>query len=154
MKFLDIRIHTKYFIYVAIGIGWNLSSVFGQQINISRIEMMPNMPSPYEMRDWKRVALGYDSLVFDFNRTGQYLPLIWWNTNPVNYPEHASFGLKTVVGCTRFEKAESINIVPAVIGACLVGIDKSNQNGYNWVLMCEEFFNRRPEENVYLHGPS
>jgi len=128
-----------------------ISSLFSQQINISRVEMMPNMPSPYEMRDWKQVALGYDSLVFDFDREGQYLPLIWWNTNPVNYPEHNSFGLKTVVGCTKFEKAEAINIIPAVIGACLVGIDKSNQNGYNWVLMCEEFFNRRPEENVYLN---
>ena len=151
MKLLDFKIYTKYIIYVAMSIGWNISSVFGQQINITLIEMMPNMPSPYEMRDWKRVALGYDSLVFDFDRKGQYLPLIWWNPNPVNYPGHPSFGLETVVGSPRFQLAEAINVMPAVIGACLVGIDKSNQNGYNWVLMCEEFFNRRPEENVYLN---
>ena len=72
--------------------------VIAQQINIPRIELMPNQPAPYEMRDWKQVAAGYDSLVFDFNLTGQYLPLIWLNTNTINYPNHNSFGLHTVVG--------------------------------------------------------
>jgi len=41
-----------------------------QQITMPRVEQMPNMPSPYLMRNWKEVALGYDSLVFDFGRTG------------------------------------------------------------------------------------
>ncbi len=27
-----------------------------QQININRIEQMPNIPTPYEMRDWKNVS--------------------------------------------------------------------------------------------------
>lgn len=124
-----------------------------QQINIPRIEQMPNEPTPYEMRNWKQVALGYDSLVFDFNQTGQYLPLIWQDANGVNYPSHDRFGLHTVVGTTVPNNAEAINVLPAVISASLVGIDKSNQNGANWVLMCEEFFNRRPEENVYLNNP-
>jgi hypothetical protein len=126
---------------------------FAQQINISRVDSMPNMPSPYEMRNWKQVALGYDAFVFDFNLTGQYLPLIFWSTNTVNYPNHNSFGLHTVVGTPYLNSAEAINVLPAVISASLVGINKSNQNGYNWVLMCEEFFNKRPEENVYLNSP-
>lgn len=134
-------------------VGWSLSRVSAQQINIPRIEMMPNLPSPYEMRNWKQVAMGYDSLVFDLNRTGQYLPLIWRITNTVNYPDHDSFGLETVVGTSRQNFSEAINVLPAVVGATLVGIDKSNQNGQNWVLMCEEYFNRRPEENVYLNHP-
>ncbi|MCG3155947.1 MAG: hypothetical protein DKINENOH_02555 [bacterium] len=124
-----------------------------QQIAINRIEMMPNLPAPYDMRNWKQVALGYDSLVFDFDLTGQYLPLIWWRTNTVNYPNHISFGLHTVVGTTAPKSAEAINALPAVISASLVGIDKSQQNSQNWVLQCEEFFNRRPEENVYLNHP-
>jgi hypothetical protein len=123
-----------------------------QQIDIPRIEQMPNIPEPYEMRDWKAVALGYDSLVFDFSLTGQYLPLIWLNTQTVNYPQHNSFGLHTAVGTNSPGNAEAINVLPAVVGATLAGIDKSNQNGNNWVLMCEEFFNNRPEENVYLNG--
>ncbi|MBD3290770.1 T9SS type A sorting domain-containing protein [candidate division KSB1 bacterium] len=124
-----------------------------QQINIPRIEKMPNMPAPYEMRDWKQVAIGYDSLVFDRNATGQYLPLINMIPNTVNYPEHQSFSLHTVVGTPYPKSAEAINVLPAVIGATLAGIDKSDQHGENWALMCEEFFNKRPEENIYLNNP-
>lgn len=129
------------------------ANIFAQQIAVNRIEMMPNLPKPFEMRNWKQVARGYDSLAFNFNLTGQYLPLIWWRTNTVNYPNHISFGLHTVVGTTAPNSAEAINLLPAVIGASLAGIDKSKQNGQNWVLMAEEFFNRRPEENVYLNHP-
>lgn len=129
-------------------------NVFAQQIAINRIEMMPNLPAPYEMRNWKQAAEGYDALVFNFDLTGQYLPLIWWNTNTVNYPNQNSFGLHTVVGTTAPTSAEAINVLPAVIGASLVGIDKSNQSGSNWVRMCQEFFNKRPEENVYLNHPA
>ncbi len=123
-----------------------------QQVAISRVEQMPNLPSPYLMRDWKQVARGYDSLVFDLTKTGTYLPLVWINNNTVNYPAHSSFGLHTVVGTPYPTNAEGINALPAVIGATLVGIDKSNQNGHNWVLGCEEWFNNRPEENVYLNN--
>jgi len=73
--------------------------VYSQQININRIDQMPNIPEPYEMRNWEEVMAGYDSLVFDFSQTGQYLPLIWLRTNTVNYA-HVSFGLHTVVGTT------------------------------------------------------
>ena len=129
-------------------------NAFSQQININRIEQMPNTPLPYEMRNWKDVTIGYDSLVFNLNLPGQYLPLIWLNTNTINYPEHNSFGLHTVVGTTAPLSSEGINLIPATIGASLVGIDKSNQNGYNWVLMCEEYFNKADNANVYLNHPT
>lgn len=122
-----------------------------QQITIPRIELMPNQPSPYEMRNWKQVAAGFDSLVFDLTRTGQYLPLIWKTSNTVNYPEHGSFGIETIVGSPRQQFSEAITVLPSVISASLVGIDKSAQNNENWVLQCEEYFNRRPEENIYLN---
>ena len=125
-----------------------------QQINIGRIESMPDMPAPYQMRDWKRVAAGYDSLVFNPNLTGTYLPLIWINNNAVNYPGSMQFGLHTVVGTTVPNSAEAINCLPAVIGATLSGIDKSNQNGYNWVDMCKEWFNKAGGLDVYENGPS
>jgi hypothetical protein len=139
---------------VAVMILLSGNITYSQQIDINRIEQMPNLPSPFEMRDWKKVALGYDSLVFNFNLTGEYLPLIWINTNPINYPNHNSFGLHTVVGTTAPSSAEAINILPAVIGASLVGIDKSNQDGFNFVLMCEDWFNKENEEYVYLNHPS
>ncbi len=128
--------------------------VLAQQISINRIDQMPNAPSPYEMRNWKQVAISYDNFVFDLNLTGQYLPLIWLNTNTINYPEHNSFGLHTVVGTTAPSSSEGINLIPATIGASLVGIDKRNQNGYNWVLMCEEYFNKANNANVYLNHPT
>jgi hypothetical protein len=133
---------------------WLLSNIiFAQQLPINRIEQMPNQPAPYLMRNWKQVAMGYDSLVFNFDFVGQYLPLIWWDSSTVNYPEHPSFGLYSAVGVYNQSVGEAINVLPAVIGASLVGIDKSSQNGVNWVLLCEEYFNRRPEENVYLNSP-
>ncbi|RJP65817.1 MAG: T9SS C-terminal target domain-containing protein [Ignavibacteriales bacterium] len=127
---------------------------FGQQINISKIESMPNIPSPYLMRNWKNVALGYDSLIFDLNRTGQYLPLINLNENTVNYTNHNSFRLHSYVGTNSPNGSEAINLLPALVGASLCGVDKSNQFGYNWVLMSEEYFNKKNGELVYLNSPS
>ena len=129
------------------------TTLAAQQITIPRVEMMPNLPSPYEMRDWRQVALGYDSLVFDVNKTGTYLPLSWIRTSPENYPEHPGLGIDSYIGTFALRSEEAINVLPAVIGATLAGVDKSDQNGANWVLMCEQFFNRRPEENVYLNNP-
>src|SRR3989442_2722811 len=113
--------------------------LLARQIVVPRIELMPNLPSPYEMRNWKEVARQYDSLVFDFNRTGTYLPLVWLNTNTGNYPQHPSFGLYTVVGTTAPSSAEAINCLPAVIGASLSGIAQSNQHGFDLALMPEEW---------------
>jgi hypothetical protein len=144
----------KFQISITIMFLLSFVKIDAQQINISRIEQMPNIPSPYEMRDWKGVTVGYDSLVFDLTRSGQYLPLIWLNNSTINYPEHSSFGLHTVVGTTSPSSSESINLLPATIGASLVGIDKSNQNGYNWVLMSEEYFNKENNANVYLNHPN
>ncbi len=122
-----------------------------QQTNIERIEIMPSFPQPYLMRDWEKVALGYDSLVFDLQASGDYLPLIWKDNGGVNYPDHERFGLDSYVGINSYKSAEGINVLPAIIGASLVGVDKSDQDGHNWVLMCEEFFNNRPEEDIYLN---
>lgn len=130
-----------------------LQNIFAQQISIPRIDEMPDMPQPYEMRDWKTVGQKYDELAFNLNATGQFLPLITIVENTTNYPEHPTFGIQSYVGTNTPPGMEAINVIPAVIGATLSGIDKSNQQGYNWPLLCEEYFNRRPSENVYLNGP-
>ena len=123
-----------------------------QQIDIARVEEMPDQPHPYKMRNWKQVAAWYDDYVFDFSLSGTYLPLIKLKTTTVNYPAHDTFILHSAVGTYSPDNAEAINLLPAVVGASLIGIDKSDQNGPPWVLYCEEFFNRRPAENVYLNG--
>lgn len=124
-----------------------------QQIEINRIISMPDFPQPYLMRDWKEVTAGYDSLVFDKDMSGQYLPLVFFRQESVNYPEIQSFGLHTAVGTLSPASGEAINVIPAVVGASLVGIDKTQQFNENWVMMIREYFNRRPEENIYLNHP-
>lgn len=151
---LKNRFFTKYFIIIFIIASGKLNFIFAQQINIPRVEQMPNIPSPYEMLDWKQITIGYDSLLFDLNAVGQYLPLAFINTNTINYPAHNSFGLHSYVGTNYPQNGEAVNIIPAVVGATLAGIDKSDQFNKNWVEMCEEYFNKRPAEDVYLNSPN
>ncbi|MBI2417604.1 MAG: T9SS type A sorting domain-containing protein [Ignavibacteriales bacterium] len=123
-----------------------------QQITIQRIEAMPSFPQPYLMRDWKQVAKGYDSLVFNQSAAGQYLPLIFLNSQGINYPAHGFLGLHTYVGTNNTNATEAINVLPAIVGASLSGINKRNQNGKDFVLQAEDYFNKRPQENVYLNS--
>jgi hypothetical protein len=129
------------------------ATLHGQQISIPRVELMPNTPSPYVMRDWKQVARGYDSLVFNTSLQGQYLPLSKTYTASVNYPGQTSFGLQSYVG-SSLGTGEGINCLPAVVGASLAGVDKSNQLGQDWVQMCREWFNKANGQNVYLNSSS
>ena len=134
----------------------NAVSMTGQtgQITIPRVEQMPNQPSPYNMRNWREVALGYDSFVYDATKTGQYLPLVRLMSNGVNYPQNPSFGLHTYVGTNSPQGNEAINVMPSLVGATLSGIDKSNQFGKNWVLMSQDFFNKNNGELIYLNSPN
>ncbi len=125
----------------------------GQQVDIPRINTMPDFPEPYHMRNWRDVAWGYDSLVFDQGLTGQYQPFVFFREESVNYPDHISFGLHTAVGTSYPSSGEAINVIPAVVGATLAGIDKSDQFDQDWASMIREFFNKRPEENIYLNHP-
>ena len=56
-----------------------------RQQSIRVVGLMPNLPAPYQMRDWKKVAQGYDAFAFDFNARGKFLPVIAWDDHPVNY---------------------------------------------------------------------
>ncbi|WP_438351122.1 hypothetical protein ACP8HI_11010 [Paenibacillus sp. FA6] len=119
---------------------------------IHRVEQMPNIPNPFLMRDWNQVSHNYDKLVFDFEAKGDFLPLIWWDHSHSNV-KRDTFGLPSYVGMNKGESGhEAINCVAAILGATLVGIDKSNQNGMNWVSMCENYFNIDNGENLFLNS--
>jgi len=124
------------------------------QITVPRVEMMPNQPSPYNVRDWKEVAMKYDSFLYDLNKTGQYLPLSYTIAAGYNYPQNPMFGLHTYVGTNSPLGNEGINVLPSLVGATLVGIDKSAQFGKNWVLMSQDFFNKNNGEHIYLNAPA
>jgi hypothetical protein len=121
------------------------------QIDLPRVQQMPNLPSPYLMRDWKDVAKKYDAFIYSTNASGEFLPLISLKANGTNYPALQPILLHTYVGSPG-NQAEAINIIPSLVGATLVGIDKSNQNGVNWAIKAKEFFNKTNGQQVYLNG--
>ncbi len=131
---------------------------FGQsgQLSISRIDQMPNIPAPLQIRDWNVVAHDYDSFVFNLNKAGTYLPLSKLGTQgQFNYSDNTPIFLDSYIGGNdHLKQAEAINIMPAIVGASLAGIDKSNQNGKNWVAMTKDFYNLKNGQNVYLNSYS
>ncbi len=129
-----------FFIFIS-----NCLSAQVAQIDINRIEMMPNEPAPYNVRDWKQVAIQYDSFVYNIQKTGQYLPLVSL--------QGPAFGLHTYVGTNNTNGREAINILPSLIGASLLGVDKTNHFGQNWILKSQDFFNDNSGELIYLNNP-
>ena len=128
---------------------------FGQQgqLSISRIDQMPDSPLPLQIRDWNTVAIDYDQLVFDLNQTGIHLPLSRLGIQgQFNYADNTPLYMDSYVGAdNHLNQAEAINLMPAIVGASLAGIDKSNQQGMNWVAMTKDFYNLKNGQNVYLN---
>jgi hypothetical protein len=103
------------------------------------------------MKDWKSMALAYDDLAFDFSATGDYLPLIGWDTSKTNVNWNV-FSMNTYVGDTRIGGAqEGITCMGAVLGATVAGIDKSNQNGHNFVADAQAYYNIASGQDMVLN---
>jgi hypothetical protein len=126
----------------------------GQQRTIDRIELMPRTPSPFLIKDWKALAHAYDRLVFDFDARGKYLPVIWWDNSRPNF-DRVTFGLPSYVGDPRVTSTshEAINCMGAVLGGTISGVDKAG-GPHNWVLMEEQYFNRKNGQNLVLNRTS
>ena len=131
-----------------------------QQIQLERVANMPNMPKPFKIIDFKNLAKGFDSLVFDKTQTGKYWPLIWEDNSRKNF-DQKTFGIYTAMGDLRQGTAhnngifhESLASIGSVFGASLVGIDKSNQNGENYVAMLKNYFNSDTKWNIVMNNTS
>lgn len=129
-----------------------------QQVSISRIDSMPDMPSTYEMLDWRQKALDFDAYVFNWDNKGKAGPLIWADNARRNVNQE-TFGLYTAMCDIRQgpnhnngEFHESLNSLAALLGAGLVGIDKTNQDGRNYVKMIQNFFNRDNGWNIMMNN--
>jgi hypothetical protein len=125
------------------------------QLTIERVELMPNRPEPFKLKDFRATARGYDKLAFDFDAKGQHLPLIWWDDTKTNVPIR-TFGLPSYVGGNQKrggDDHEAISTIGAVLGATVAGVDKSGGE-HDWVEMCEAYFNSRNGQNVVLNNIS
>lgn len=124
------------------------------QLPIRRLAGIASAPTPYQMRDWRMVTEQYDSLIYNTEITGQFFPLIYLQAGGTNYPLQEKFGLHTYIGTKSPMGNEAINVLPSLVGATLVGIDKTNQFGKNWVKMSYDFFNKSNGEGLYLNSSS
>ncbi len=124
------------------------------QFVVPRIEAMPQQPRPYVLKDWKQTALDFDHYVFDHTAKGDFLPFIWLDEQRRNF-QQTTFGTYTAIGdvregpdVNRGENHEALGALGAILGATLVGIDKSNQDGYNYVGMARNYFNKDNGWNI------
>jgi len=129
-----------------------------EQTAIDRIEQMPDMPQPYKIIDWKKKTLQFDSLAFNFSSTASYGPLIWLDSSERNF-DQVTFGLYTVIGDVRQgpkknngEFHEALTSLNALISAGLMGIDKTDQHGYNFVKMAQNYFNSDTKWNIVMNN--
>jgi hypothetical protein len=124
------------------------------QKDIAAVELMPNLPEPFEVIDWREKARAYDRFVFDSRARGEFLPLVWLDESHLN-TAGPTFGLPSYVGdprggAGRKGAQEGITCMGAVLGATLAGLDKTRQD-HDYVSMCEAWFNSRNGLNLVLN---
>ncbi|MEC5167314.1 hypothetical protein RCH18_003069 [Flavobacterium sp. PL11] len=131
-----------------------------KQETLARITAMPNKPQPFKILDFKQLAKDYDAKVYDINQTGKYWPLIWKDDSRKNFDQE-TFGIYTAMGDVRqgIENHkgifhESLASIGSVMGASLVGIDKTKQNGKNYVAMLKNYFNKDTKWDIIMNNTS
>ena len=139
------------------GQNFNLCAQVTQQ-KIPRVELMPVLPKSLEIIDYKKLAMAFDSTVYDFNAKGKHWPLVWIDSSMRNFPQPV-VGLYTAIGDVRQGPAnnngifhEALAAMGAVMGAKLVGIDKTNQQGYNYVGMLKNYFNKETGWDIMMNN--
>lgn len=128
-----------------------------EPVSIDRVESMPNLPEPYKQLKWREKAINFDQYVFDFDQQGEFLPLIWLDSSRRNL-DQTTYGLYTVIGDVRQgytghpDFHESLTSLGALLSAGLSGIDKTDQNGYNFVKMAQNYFNSDNDWDIVMNN--
>lgn len=129
-----------------------------RQTAIPRVTLMPDLPDTYRMIDWKAKARSFDAYVFDWHNNGKLGPFIWLDDHRRNI-DQTTFGLYTAVADVRQgpdhnggEFHEALTSLSALLGAGLVGIDKTRQDGYNYVKMVQNYFNCANGWNIMMNN--
>nr|WP_321335499.1 hypothetical protein [uncultured Bacteroides sp.] len=160
-----MRMKNKYIISLAalclLGSCSSQKKVLGDkvaQVAINRVNLMPDMPESYKMLNWREKTKKYDKFVFDWHNQSRVGNLIWLDNHRRNV-DQTTFGLYTAIKDIRQgpdhnngEFHESLNSLSAILGAGLVGIDKTNQDGYNYVKMVQNYFNSDNGWNIMMNN--
>jgi len=145
-----------------ITLGLALSTVFIAhaqvvQRKLQRVEKMAQLPQPYHIIDYRELAHKFDETVYDFNAKDKHWPLIWMDSSRKNVDQVVA-GIYTAIGDVRQGPAhnkgmfhESLASMGAVLGATLVGIDKSAQQ-HNYVSMLKNYFNSGTGWNIMMNN--
>lgn len=147
---------------IAAGIGIMISTAVAQaqvaQVPLARVNQMTAMPSHLQIIDYKALAQRFDKTVYDFNATGAYWPLVWIDSSNKNF-SRPTMGMYTAIGDVRQGPAhnkgmfhEALANMGAVLGASLVGIDKAQQDGRNYVAMLKNYFNKETGWNIMMNN--
>lgn len=110
---------------------------FVNQISPLKIDGMPISQRTGTLIDWKQRAKAAYSLLFDFTAKGPNLPVIWNDTERLNYP-FDMFALPAYLGDYRQNPGkigshESLSGIGAVLGATLSGLNMCNYQNRNYV---------------------
>jgi hypothetical protein len=139
-----------------IGASISLTAQVKQQ-SLHRVDQMPYLPQKLQIIDYKKLAIRFDSTVFDFNAKGKFWPLIWIDSSKKNFPQNV-VGLYTALADVRqginnkgmFH--EALATMGATLGASLVGIDKTKQQQLNYVGMLKNYFNKETGWNIMMNN--
>lgn len=128
-----------------------------KQLSVARVERMAQVPQPLQIIDYRALALKFDRTVYDFKAKGKFWPLIWLDSSKRNFAQPVA-GIYTAIGDVRQGPQnnkgifhEALATMGAVLGASLVGIDKSKQE-MNYVGMLKNYFNKETGWNIMMNN--
>lgn len=146
---------TLFFLPFTFCAGLSVAQITQQKL--ARVDKMPALPQPLQIIDYKNLAVRFDKTVYDFNAKGKFWPLVWVDSSKKNFSQNV-VGLYTALADVRqginnkgmFH--EALATMGAVLGAKLVGIDKTNQKGLNYVGMLKNYFNKETGWNIMMNN--
>lgn len=129
-----------------------------KQQTIDRVSLMSNCPKPLQIIDFRKLALRFDSVVYDTNIHDKFWPLMWQDSTRKNFSQPI-MAMYTAIGDVRQGPQnnkgmfhEALANMGSVLGATLVGIDKSNQRGINYAAMMKNYFNKEAGWNIMMNN--
>ena len=153
---------TKYEYYFKTHVYGSVFILFGlngtaqvKQQKIARVDQMPYLPQPLQIIDYKKLAIQFDSTVYDFNTKGKFWPMVWIDSTKKNFPQNV-VGMYTAVADVRQGTNnkgmfhEALATMGATMGASLVGIDKSKLR--NYVGMLKNYYNSESGWNIMMNN--